>query len=252
MNQAVFTPIAVTGFTVAFFHAAIPTHWLPFVLASRAQRWSRSKTLWVTALAGGGHVLFTTLLGLLVVWLGIGLNEKVGHAFPVIAGSALILFGLFYLVRQFRGGGHGHVHLLAGHDHNHQPDHGHAHDHSHDHDHPHEASPLQRETAMLASGVEPKPTSDWVAIGSLFALLTFSPCEGFLPVYLSGIEYGWAGFFVLSVILAGATLAGMVLFTWLTLLGFEKLKLQFVEKYEMGILGGLLCALGLLVILLEH
>ena len=33
MNETVLTTIAFTGFTVAFFHAAIPTHWLPFVAA---------------------------------------------------------------------------------------------------------------------------------------------------------------------------------------------------------------------------
>lgn len=352
MSHTILITIAITGFTVAFFHAAIPTHWLPFVLAGRAQRWSRGKTLWITALAGSGHVLFTTLLGVLVVWLGIGLNHWVGDAFPLIAGGALLLFGLFYLGRQFRGGEHGHSHIFGGHhphhrahDHEHgahggilvnlghgfvelsvfetnvpprfrlhfydadvypgcvpresvitietvRPDgerqlfhfnpeqdflestseipephefnavitvaHGHhAHHHEvqfveHDHCHEHSAPPVQPEKAAVASGRQPNSISDWGAIGSLFVLLTFSPCEGFLPVYLSGIKYGWTGFFLLSAIMAGATLTGMVLFTWLTLLGLEKLKLKVLEKYEMGILGGLLCVLSLLVILFEH
>ena len=30
------------GFATAFLHAALPTHWLPFVLVGRAQRSSRS------------------------------------------------------------------------------------------------------------------------------------------------------------------------------------------------------------------
>lgn len=47
-----FLSIASTGFAVAFLHAAIPTHWLPFVLATRGQRWSTAKTLSVTVLAG--------------------------------------------------------------------------------------------------------------------------------------------------------------------------------------------------------
>lgn len=38
---------------------------------------------------------------------------------------------------------------------------------------------------------------DKAVILGLFRLLTFSPCEDFLPVYLSGIKYGWAGFVVL-------------------------------------------------------
>jgi nickel/cobalt transporter (NicO) family protein len=86
----------------------------------------------------------------------------------------------------------------------------------------------------------------------LFALLTFSPCEGFLPVYVSGIHYGWAGFFLLTLILSVGTVAGMVIFTALTLAGMKKLNLEFVEKYESGILGGLLVLLGLFVVIFEH
>ena len=97
----------------------------------------------------------------------------------------------------------------------------------------------------------PPRKSDWGAIASLLALLTFSPCEGFLPVYVSGVRYGWGGFFLLTVILSVATVAGMVLFTWLTLAGLEKLKLQVLEKYESGIMGALLCLLGLLIIFFE-
>ena len=44
MDSKVLTTIAVTGFSVAFFHAAIPTHWLPFVLTGRVQKWSRGRT----------------------------------------------------------------------------------------------------------------------------------------------------------------------------------------------------------------
>ncbi len=87
MNDTVLTTIAITGFGVAFFHAAIPTHWLPFVLASRAQHWNHPKTLAITALAGTGHVLVTAVLGLLIAWFGIALNEKIGSLFPLIAGA---------------------------------------------------------------------------------------------------------------------------------------------------------------------
>lgn len=194
MNQALFTTIAITGFTVAFLHAAIPTHWLPFVLAARVQKWSRAKTLFVTALAGGGHVLFTAVLGLLVAWFGIALNNNYAGWFPWIAGGALAAFGLYYVVQQLRGKGHGHSHDSGDHSHG---QHGHHHEHEH-----------QNEE------IAPRPKrSDWGAIASLLALLTFSPCEGFLPVYVSGVRYGWSGFFLLTMILSGATVAGMVVFT---------------------------------------
>ena len=95
MNTGVFMVIAITGFTVAFLHAAIPTHWLPFVVAARAQHWNSAKTLVVTGIAGSGHVLFTTALGVVVAWGGIAINAKWSRTFPLIAGGALIVVGLF-------------------------------------------------------------------------------------------------------------------------------------------------------------
>jgi ABC-type nickel/cobalt efflux system permease component RcnA len=252
VNQAVFTTIALTGFTVAFLHAAIPTHWLPFVMTARVQKWNHAKTLLVTALAGSGHVIFTAILGVLVAWFGIALNDKIGGWFPWIAGGALVLFGLYYVIKQRRGQGHGHSHAFGGHS-NEKHGHSHgAHEHSHgEHEHPHHAHEDSHEGHEGGELAPPPRKSDWGAIATLLALLTFSPCEGFLPVYVSGVRYGWSGFFLLTVILSVATVAGMVTFTWLTLAGMEKLKFRLLEKYESGIMGALLCLLGVLVIIFE-
>lgn len=349
MNNSVLFTIAVTGMTIAFLHAAIPTHWLPFVLTGRVQKWSRRKTLLVTAIAGSGHVLFTAVLGFLVAWLGIAVSDRAGAWFPRLAGGALLLFGLFYVYRQLSGRGHGHGHLLGGHDHaehdeagspasgppggpvvetghgrielsvfetgvpprfrlfftdakGHEtpppspgslgltilrPDttrqtftfkpgpgylesneeipephefmvlldlkHG---GHAHRHEIPFVEHHYHGGHAHDHAEPEPKPPapakSDWAAIVSLITLLTFSPCEGFIPVYVSGVRYGWTGFALLTAILAVATVSGMVVFTWLTLVGLEKFKLRWIERYESGVLGGLLCALGLFVIFFEH
>ena len=363
MNQAVFTTIIVTGFTIAFLHAAIPTHWLPFVLTARVQKWNRSKTLLITALAGSGHVLFTAILGFLVAWCGIALSDKIGRWFPFIAGGALVAFGLYYVIQQLRGKGHSHSNLFGGHAHD---EHGHG-EHGHEHgdgkvehgprdgmlvntghgfieitvfetgvppifrlffyDSSKQALPVPagdtvkietvrpdgaRQTfAFRAAGdylesttdipephefkaivelshgghahtheiqfeehshghgghghehgghdceeekelAPPPKKSDRAAILSLLALLTFSPCEGFLPVYVSGVRYGWSGFFLLTFILSAATVGGMVVFTWLTLAGMEKLKFKFLERYESGVLGGALVVLGLIVMIFEH
>jgi nickel/cobalt transporter (NicO) family protein len=222
MTDSVLTTIAITGFGIAFFHAAFPTHWLPFVLTARAQRWSRSKTLGITALAGSGHVLFTATLGLIVAWLGIALSDRIGVWFPRIAGGALLLFGSFYVYRQLAGHPHTHLHSLG------------------EHDHAHEGTPA------LA-----RAPSDLAAISGLLALLTFSPCEAFIPIYVSGVRYGWGGFALLTVILSIATVAGMLAFTWLALTGIEQIKLRSFERYESGVMGALLCLVGVLIILFE-
>ena len=247
MNQAILTTIALTGFGVAFFHAAIPTHWLPFVLTSRVQGWNASKTIAVCALAGTGHVIVTAALGLAITLFGSVLSESIGAWFPRIAGGALLLFGLYYLVRQVIGKGHVHFHYphehLYEHSHEHHHHDDHEHDHHHDdghvHDHHHDKS------------CQAHPTSDRAAILSLLAFLTFSPCEGFVPFYVSGIRYGWGGFAVLTAVLSIATVAGMVLFTSLTLAGLSKLKLGVLEKYESVLMGILLCVVGILIIVFE-
>lgn len=239
MTSPILTTIAVTGFTVAFFHAAIPTHWLPFVLVARARQWSRAKTLAVTLSAGLGHVALTSLLGLAIAWFGFQVDERLGAAFPWVTGSVMVAIGLYYFWRQWSGRGIQHHHLLGGH---HQAsDHcGHEDGHSH------------WDEELKDSPLGSREAGDWAAMSGLFMMLTLSPCEGFLPVYLSGVQFGWHGFMVLSAILAVATLLGMLIFTWLTLVGLEKLEVRSFERYESALLGGLFTALGVLIILLEH
>ena len=236
MNEAVFTTIAVTGFTVAFFHAAIPTHWLPFVLTARAQRWNHAKALGITALAGSGHVIFTAILGLLLTVFGLALHERIGNWFPRIAGAALLLFGLFYLYRQLIGKVHGHNRVIG------ENPQVHAAHHPPDDNHGNASQP-----ALIRA----PPVSDRIAITSLLALLTFSPCESFVPFYVYGIRYGWMGFALLTAILSVATVAGMIVFTWLTLAGMRRINLGLLEKYELGLMGVLLCAVGIFIILFE-
>ncbi|MEJ1973666.1 MAG: hypothetical protein WDM96_14750 [Lacunisphaera sp.] len=170
MDLATFITLAATGLAVAFIHAAIPTHWLPFVVVARAQGWSRGRALLMVTLCSGGHVLMTTALGVGLAWFGLRINERWGDYYPLVAGGALIALGLLILFRHWRGWTHGHSELLGDH----------CHHHGHDHAHP-------------IPPIPPARTSDWAAVGGLFAMLTFSPCEGFLPVYLSAVQFGWGG-----------------------------------------------------------
>lgn len=238
MQSTVLTTVAVTGFSVAFLHAAMPTHWLPFVLVARARDWSRGRTLAITALAGLGHVALTSLLGLAIAWFGFQLEEKV-EVFPWIAGGLLFGFALYFAWRQFSGRGICHHHPpggrhLAGEHCGEEP--GHSHWHAE-----------MQESPLVSHGA-----GEWTAVSGLFVMLTLSPCEGFLGVYLSAVEFGWRGFFVLSAILAVATLAGMTLFTWLALRGFDRFQLKSYERYEAGLLAAVFGILGTLIVALEH
>ena len=238
MQSPVLTTLAATGFSVAFFHAAIPTQWLPFVLVGRERGWSRGRTMAVAALAGLGHVALTSSLGLAIAWFGFQLEEKV-EACPWIAGGALAGFAAYYGWRQLTGRGICHHHASGG---SHQPGeqcHGeHAESHWH--------------TELKDSALVSARRGDWAAVSGLFLMLTLSPCEASLGVYLSAVQFGWTGFWVLSGILALATLGGMSLFTWLALLGFNRVSLRRFERHEAGLLAGVFAALAVLVVLFER
>lgn len=208
MTSPFFTSIAVTAFAVAFLHAALPTHWLPFVLVGRAQKWSTGRTLGVTLLAGIGHVGLTIALGLALVLAGMALQPSLGGLFHWIVGGLMIAVGLFYIAR----GRHNHA---------------------------------------LPEASRRVYASDRAAIAALVTLLTLSPCEAFLPYYLAGMEHGWVAFLVLSAVLMTATAAGMLIFTSLSLAGFKRLGLQWVERYEETILGVALVLVGLAVAFLK-
>jgi hypothetical protein len=223
MNEAVFTTIALTGFGVAFFHAAIPTHWLPFVLTARVQRWSLAQTVGVTALAGSGHVGVTALLGFAITWLGIRLSDSAGAWSARIAAALLLAAAAYFATRQFRGRGHVHFHY------------------------PHEHLDHEGESAP-----PPLRVSNRAAIWSLFAFLTISPCEAFLPIYASGIRYGWSGFVILTAILSAGTVIGMIVFTSMSFAGLSRVKLGWMEKYESGIIATLLALVAAFVLLLER
>lgn len=239
MNTTVLATLAATGFTVAFFHAALPTHWLPFVLVARARGWRESKTMGVALAAGLGHVALTSLLGLGLAWLGFALDEHFGALFQTVAGSLLLAVAAYFAFQEFRGSGLRHHHLPGG-NHHAGPACGSEKDATH----------LEHE--LRESPLGKKDTGDWAAISGLLVMLTLSPCEAFLPVYLSGVQFGWPGFFVLNGILAAGTLGGMTLFTWLTLRGLRGVDLKRLESHEAGLLAAVFGLLGLMMLVLKH
>lgn len=184
MSSAFVLTLTVTGLGIAALHAAIPTHWLPFVMIGRGRGWSRAQTLGAVAIAGGGHVLTTAALGIALARFGWEVDEHHHELFHWLVGGLLAALGVWLAFRAPHGQGCGHC----------------------------EGRKLIPET------------SDRAALGGLFLTLTLSPCELLLPVYLTAAPQGWPGIIWLSVVLAIGTLAVMLALTWIAFRGAARVR----------------------------
>ncbi len=193
------------GFIAAALHAALPTHWLPFVLVGRAQGWGVRRVAAVVVLAALAHVATTAVIGAVVAMAGVALDRWVHGVLPHISSALLFLFGAFYLARYW--------HKTT------VPDcKGCEHD-------------------------EPK-VSDRAATFGLIAMLAASPGEVLLPVYLSSATQGVSMFLALTAGFALGTAVGMLVLTSLAMAGYSILRLERWARYEGVVLGAALIILG--------
>jgi hypothetical protein len=214
LQQPVLLSLLGAGFVTAFLHAALPTHWLPFVLVGRGQRWTLPQVLATVAAAGLAHILSTALVGGLIVAAGLAMDQWISGMLPLASAGLLFLFGGHYLLRAV---------LRA---------------------------PVMAGGPALALS---EPTvSHAAAFWGLVAMLAISPGEVLLPIYLSQATQGPLVLAALTLAFAAGTILGMGLFTGLARAGWSVLRLERWARYESIILGVALILIGLLVILRPH
>ena len=214
LQQSVVLSMLGAGFVTAFLHAALPTHWLPFVLVGRGQRWSLSQVLGAVTVAGLAHIATTAAAGGLIVAAGLAMDQWISGLLPNLSAGLLFLFGAFYLGRALlrqpvMGGG--------------------------------PALELSEPTVSHAA-----------AFWGLVALMALSPGEVLLPIYLSQATEGLLALGGLTVAFAAGTVLGMALFTGRARAGWSVLRLERWARYEGVILGLALIVIGLLVVLRQH
>ncbi len=200
---------------LAALHALLPSHWLSFVAVGRARRWSLKSTLWATLLAGIGHVLLTTLLGLLLAGAGRALWNNI-HLPPMleqaVLGTVLIILGLFFLVQGMR---HKHTHLHVRVDGN--------------------RDARQDKATVLA-----------LALG-----LILSPCLDFLPLYVAASAQPLWVLLLIGGIFLLITPPVMTLLVGATQMGLRKLPLAKLENYEGVLAGAILLLVGVSQLLMK-
>ena len=108
--------LILSAIGVGLVHSLAPDHWLPFASLAQAQGWSKKKLLFVSFLAGLGHVGSSFVLGALGIVLGMGLAhlEGVESFRGNVAGFLLIGFGIAYALWGLKHVRDHHLHFHKG------------------------------------------------------------------------------------------------------------------------------------------
>jgi len=232
--------LLATAFSLGFLHTLFgPDHYLPFIVMSKARRWSIAKTAWITFLCGLGHVLSSVVLGGVGILLGIAVSklESIESFRGSIAAWAMIAFGLVYFawgVRQaIRNRPHRHPHTHAG-----PCEHEHVHVHQSEHVHAH----VEAETDAARSNITP-----WV----LFTIFVFGPCEPLIPLLMypaaTGSPWGVAS---VTAAFGLTTIGTMLSIVLVSAYGIGFVHLSRLERYTHAMAGGTIVLCGLAIELL--
>ena len=229
--------------SVAGLHALIPSHWLAFAVVGRAQRWPVRRTLTVAFLAGTGHVVMTTVFGIVLASLGKTLLWKAIPPSLEHGVTAVLLIGLgfYFAAPNLKGHGGCHHH---GHNHTLEEAEGDASEASGDHP---EAGDVAADGHGVGGSRLRRMGSEPTVMGALVLGLTLSPCLDLLSVYVAASSMAWSMILFISVVMGITTLLIMLTLIWLTLHGLQRLNLRWLEHNEGLAVGGILIALGILL-----
>ena len=214
---------------ISFLHTATgPDHYLPFIVLSRSQKWSITKTITITVACGFGHIFSSVAVGLVGVFLGWQLSNLdwfEGHR-GNIAAWCLLGFGVVYLLYGLWKAGknkpHKHFDVMD--------EDVYVYEHNHD------------DTVSPKSRVKVTPLV-------LFAIFVMGPTEPLLPLlFYSGIQRSYLEIIILISVFALCTVLTMLMMVLLGLYGYSFYDTEKLERYVHAI-GGLVistCGIGML------
>jgi len=226
------TALTITAASLAFVHTVLgPDHYLPFIVMSRARKWTIYKTSWVTLLGGFGHVISSILLGTIGIGVGIALNklEFMESVRGDLAAWLFVLFGLVYMAwgiyRAVKNRPHKHIHH-----HGNGTMHVHEHSHHEEHDHTHK------------NNITP-----WI----LFTIFFLGPCEPLIPIlmYPAAQDSSW-GVAQVSIVFGLITMLTMLVLVLLASYGLKYVRLGKMERYTHAIAGATILLSGIAILFL--
>ena len=226
------TTLTITAASLAFIHTVLgPDHYLPFIVMSRARKWTIYKTSWITLLSGFGHVISSILLGTIGIGVGIALHklEFLESVRGDLAAWLFVLFGLAYMTwgiyRAVKNKPHKHIHH-----HGNGTVHVHEHSHLEEHDHTHK------------NNITP-----WI----LFTIFFLGPCEPLIPLlmYPAARNSTW-GIAQVSIIFGLVTMLTMLVLVLMASYGLKLVRLGKMERYTHAIAGATILLSGIAILFL--
>ena len=220
----------ISAASLGFVHTLLgPDHYLPFIVLSKARRWSSNKTMWITFFSGIGHVGSSVIIGLIGIALGISLNKiEYFESFRgELVGWMLFAFGFFYTI-------YGIYKYLK---------------HSHHFHLPAFLLPKKIRDFHHLPTEEQKQDNTKLTPWILFLIFVFGPCEVLIPMLMfPAYKNSSMGIFMVALIFGIATISTMMLTVYLGHKGTSLIKFKKHEKYLHLVAGILilLCAVGIL------
>jgi len=244
MNEQIWI-LSGTAATIGFIHTVIgPDHYVPFIMMSQVQKWSRAKTLLVTFFCGIGHVLSSVVLGFIGIAFGIALHklEVIESVRGDIAAWILIAFGLLYGIwgLKYSIKAKTHIHSHAHSDGDVHEDGG-VHEDGEVHEHTHEHTHLFGSSHTLDHH---KIMTTW----ALFTIFVFGPCEPLIPIVMyPAAQHNALGVVVVTVIFGAVTISTMMGVVLMLSSGIERLPLHALERHTHAIAGGVIAITGVAI-----
>lgn len=224
--------LSLTAVSLGFLHTILgPDHYLPFIVLSQAKKWSVKKTMVITFLCGLGHVLSSVILGIIGIAVGVSVNRLVSvESFRgSIAGWLFIAFGLVYMIISIRN-------LVKKHRHSHRHFHFGGSQHEHEHNHRDQHTHVHEKDVV--------PSTPWV----LFLIFVFGPCEPLIPILMyPAAQNNFQGALFVSLLFSAVTIATMMSVVLAFKLGFNRINLKPLEKYNHLIAGTLILISGVAI-----
>ncbi len=206
--------VAFGALILSIVHAVMPDHWIPLVMISRTENWSKKETTWITALIAIPHIISTILIGTIIGIIGYKISSTSEIIMKVAVPIILVVIGFVYVSLDLKG-------------HNKQNHH----------------SRIKTDTLS-------KKTK-YTIIFSIATALFFSPCVAIGSYYIVAGTIGWFPIVVISSIYLLVTIIGMILMVNLGLKGVKKIEWQFLDRHEKLITGFVLIILGVLIYFVE-